>query len=401
MALSISLSHESTHAESPATLTVGHAQGCFHGGAFFEAIGEEFDRLERRTSVINADVLDAWFPPAPGVLEALREHLAWIVRTSPPTNADGLIRAIARTRGVPRESIVVGGGSSDLIFLALTHWLRRESRVLLLDPTYGEYAHVLQQVVGCHVDRFGLCRSAGYRVSPTDLSRALSRGYDLVVLVNPNSPTGRHLPLSDLLEVLSHVPQRTRVWVDETYGEYVGAGESLERFAAASENFVVCKSMSKVYALSGVRVAYCVAPPALAAPLRQRTPPWAVSLPAQIAAVNALRDPDYYAARYRETHALRESLATQVAMLGGIEVIPGVANFILCQLAPERPAATEVVAACRERNVFIRDAAQMSRSLGDRAVRIAVKDAASNERILEVLREALEEPRHLPISKVR
>src|SRR5688500_8492916 len=56
---------------------------CFHGGAFFTAIGDEFDRLERSTSVINADVLDAWFPPSPRVLLSLHEHLPWLLRTSP------------------------------------------------------------------------------------------------------------------------------------------------------------------------------------------------------------------------------------------------------------------------------------------------------------------------------
>src|SRR5262249_4531656 len=52
------------------------APRCYHGGAFFDAIGEQFDDLARRHRIINADVLDAWFPPAPGVLDALREHLA-------------------------------------------------------------------------------------------------------------------------------------------------------------------------------------------------------------------------------------------------------------------------------------------------------------------------------------
>ncbi|HEX5635334.1 MAG TPA: hypothetical protein VFX50_18955, partial [Gemmatimonadales bacterium] len=109
-------------------------EGCYHGGAFFEGVGEEFESLYRRERIIAADVLDAWFRPAPAVLRTLRAHLDWIVRTSPPTNADGLVRAIARARGVPATSVVLGGGSSDLIFLAFTHWLRPESRVLVLDP---------------------------------------------------------------------------------------------------------------------------------------------------------------------------------------------------------------------------------------------------------------------------
>jgi predicted GNAT family N-acyltransferase len=68
---------------------------CYHGGAFFEAIGEQFDDLSRRHRVINADVLDAWFPPAPGVLDALHEHLPWLLRTSPPPNARACCRPSA------------------------------------------------------------------------------------------------------------------------------------------------------------------------------------------------------------------------------------------------------------------------------------------------------------------
>jgi hypothetical protein len=58
-------------------------QKCFHGGAFFQRVGERFDSLERSCAIVNADVLDAWFPPAPAVLGALCEDLPLLVRTSP------------------------------------------------------------------------------------------------------------------------------------------------------------------------------------------------------------------------------------------------------------------------------------------------------------------------------
>ena len=118
-------------------------------------------------------------------------------------------------------------------------------------------------------------------------------GYDLVVLVNPNSPTGQHIPRAKLANALRRAPAHTRVWVDETYVEYAGPGQSLEHFAAASENVLVCKSMSKVYGLSGARVAYLCAGPHQLEALRAITPPWVVSLPAQVAAVRALQNPDY------------------------------------------------------------------------------------------------------------
>ena len=275
-------------------------EACFHGGAFFDAIGHRFERLNRVPDVINADVLDAWFPPAPAVVETFTQHLPWLARTSPPTGSEGMIETIAERRGVPQESIVVGAGSSQLIFVALLHWLRSDSKALILDPSYGEYAHVLEQVIGCRTDRFTLSKDKRFVVDHDELQSTLSEGYDLVVLVNPNNPTGQHIPRDEMIQLIERSPRDTLFWIDEAYIDYLGTDESLERFAAESDNVVVCKSMSKVYALSGLRVGYLVGPPRMMSTLRRRSAPWAVSLPGQLAAVKALDDPTYYDACYRK-----------------------------------------------------------------------------------------------------
>lgn len=361
---------------------------CFHGGAFFTALGEEFDRLREKDQIINADVLDAWHPPSPRAMAALQEHLAWLLRTSPPTGSEGMIRTIARTRGVAPECVLPGSGSSDLIFLALREWLTADSRVLLLDPTYGEYAHLLEHVIGCRVTRLPLQREEGYVLAPARLADYLYRSYDLVVLVNPNSPTGRHVPRETLEPILAGAPEGTRIWVDETYVEYAGPEQSLERFAARSRNIVVCKSMSKVYAHSGVRAAYLCGPAHLLRELRRWTPPWAVSLLGQVAAVEALQDDSYYHERWKETADLREHLAAELQGLG-LEVVPGVANFLLCHLPEGAPAAANLIERCRSAGLFLRDAAGRGSRLGTRAVRLAVKDAESNARMLQILKRAL------------
>jgi histidinol-phosphate/aromatic aminotransferase/cobyric acid decarboxylase-like protein len=362
---------------------------CFHGGAFFEAIGTGFDRLERRDSVINADVLDAWFPPSSKVLDAMRDHLPWLMRTSPPTQCEGMKLAIARARGVPEENILPGAGSSDLIYLAFRQWLTSKSRVLILDPTYGEYVHVLSNVIGCDVDRIVLPRSNGYAVDLEELETRIGMGYDLIVLVNPNNPTGRHIPRVDLERVLQSAAPQTRVWIDEAYLEYVGPDESLERFAARSESVLVCKSMSKVYALSGMRAAYLCGPMHKLADLIPWTPPWAVSLVAQVAAVRALADPAYYAEKHAETNRLREKLIGGLREFGIREIVPGTANFVMFHLEEEHPSVEALVKESRESGVFLRDVSSMGTHLGARALRIAVKDKRSNQIILETLEKVL------------
>jgi histidinol-phosphate/aromatic aminotransferase/cobyric acid decarboxylase-like protein len=247
----------------------------------------------------------------------------------------------------------------------------------------------LEKVVGCRVDRLLLPSERSYQFDPTTLRDHLDRQYDVIVIVNPNSPTGHAAAADALREALVRVPVATRVWLDETYVEYVGADQSLERFAARRPNIVVCKSMSKVYALSGLRAAYLCASPQIINELRLLTPPWVVGLPAQVAAVKALEDSEYYAARYQETHALRYQLAEELSAFPGVTVFPGVANFLLCQLPADGPDAATVVQRCRSRGLFVRNASSMGSCLGDRAIRIAVKNAATNQRMVNILQSVL------------
>jgi histidinol-phosphate/aromatic aminotransferase/cobyric acid decarboxylase-like protein/GNAT superfamily N-acetyltransferase len=369
---------------------------CFHGGAFFEAIGPGFETLCRHEDIVNADVLDAWFPPSPRVLATFEEHLPWLMRTSPPTQCEGLREAIALHRGVLPRNILAGAGSSDLIYRAFRHWLNRTSRVLILDPTYGEYQHVLEKVIGCRMERLALSRRDGYNVDLDELAWKMRNGLDLVVLVNPNNPTGRYVERAELEEVLAEVPPQTRVWIDEAYIDYVGASESLERFAAESENIVVCKTMSKGYALSGMRVGYLCASPHQLADLETITPPWVVGLPSQVAAVRALKDRAYYEERYRQTHVLRAEVEERLRALGVQEIIPGKANFLMFHLDDSQPSARRVIDSARDAGVFLRDVASMGKGLGERALRIAIKDRAGNERVFRTVERILsrvEEPR--------
>ncbi|WP_406389959.1 aminotransferase class I/II-fold pyridoxal phosphate-dependent enzyme [Streptomyces sp. NBC_00887] len=366
--------------------------GCEHGGASFTAIGKDFRTLHRRHEVVAADVLDAWFPPAPGVRAALAEDPGWSARTSPPTGAEGLLSELAAARALPVETLVAGAGSSDLIFRAFGRWLTPTSRVLLLDPGYGEYAHVTERVIGCRVDRFRLHGKDGWRIDAARLASVVGAGrYDLVVVVNPNNPTGRHAPAAELRSLIEAAPAGTRWWIDEAYLGYVDLAESLAPLAAVDPRVVVCTSMSKMYALSGARAAYLVAEPATAAVLRRWTPPWAVGLPAQLAAVATLRDPAYYRACWLRTHALRRQLAADLAQVDDTVVIEeGVANFLNITLPYGGPSAARLVRECRRHDVYLRDLSPLSPQYEGRTVRVAVRDTAENARIVAAYEAALE-----------
>jgi histidinol-phosphate/aromatic aminotransferase/cobyric acid decarboxylase-like protein len=249
---------------------------------------------------------------------------------------------------------------------------------------------VLEKITGCSVDRLNLAQNENYSVQPQQLEAQLEHGYDWAVLVNPNSPTGQHVPRELLENIIRTAPTRTRFWIDETYVEYAGFSQSLERFAAGSRNVVICKSMSKVYALSGVRSAYLCGPADMIEELRPISPPWAVSLPGQIAACEALKSTSYYEEKWQETHRLREELSSGLVQLGW-KVFPSCANFLLCQIPEYHPSAADLVHACRKQKLFLRDVSSMGKCFDQRALRIAVKDRQTNLRVLEILQNVLAE----------
>lgn len=349
----------------------------FHGGSFFEAIGTRLDQLENAEGIVSADVLDAWFDPAPAVLEALVEHLPFLLRTSPPTHAEGLAEVIAEVRGIDPERIMVGAGSSDLIFLLFPHL---NSRTLILDPMYGEYSFILESVVGCEVVRHMLDPRRGFELCLKELAGTIERGKPgVVALVNPNSPTGHYVHRDGLVELVDRFPQILFV-VDEAYIDFVDRALSLE--TVRRPNLIVIKSLSKVYALSGVRAAYMVAPPDLVESIAPKSPPWAVSLPGQLAAIKALQSQAYYDARYRETQEYREAFLAHVKA-EGFQVVNGCANFILLDVGDAERFCT----LAKEDGVYLRNCDSMSSRFSGEYVRTAVKTPELNERILQALKQ--------------
>lgn len=363
---------------------------CHHGGAFWEAIGSTFGRLPAEANIINCDVLDAWFDPAPEVLRAISHCWAWQAQTSPPTHAEGLEEVIASAYGLARSSILAGAGSSDLIYCCLRSWLAPGSRVLLLEPSYGEYTHYGENVARCRVERIVLSFANSFQPPIAQIGALLSTGdYDLAVLVNPNNPTGRAIAHHELDSIISAMAPTTRLLVDEAYVDYLDPGFSVLNRIERHSNLFVLKSFSKCFALSGLRAGFLAGPSDEIQALRRHRPPWAVSLPAQIAIVAAMNEIPYYKAKWKETASLRSALATGLAELK-FTVMEGFGNWVLGRTPDPSIGAARICSRASQRGLFIRDAGASASTLGDRWVRIAVKEEATQRRGLGILEECLD-----------
>jgi histidinol-phosphate/aromatic aminotransferase/cobyric acid decarboxylase-like protein len=119
-------------------------------------------------------------------------------------------------------------------------------------------------------------------------------------------------------------------------------------------------------------------------------------LPAQIAATYALHANDYYAKRYWETKELREKLVQELSAMGITEIIPGIANFVMFHLPETMYTAESIVKTCRDRGLLLRNVAGMGSEVGHRAMRMAVKDEETNNRMLDIFRNALNQFNSIP-----
>jgi histidinol-phosphate/aromatic aminotransferase/cobyric acid decarboxylase-like protein len=367
---------------------VENDDACYHGGASWDESGFDFTR---RKELVVADVLDSPFPPCPEVMESITENIISSCHESPPTQCEPLIEKISQVRSIPESDILVSSGSSSLMFSLMPNLLNKESRVLILSPMYGEYLHILTHLIGCHVTHFPLHPEEGFVIDSVSFVE-LARDHDAVIIVNPNSPTGVYD--SNISEMITHILSQEEnkskckmIWVDETYIEYVKDAVSLESLTSQHEELIVCKSMSKCYALSGLRVAYAVT--ANGPFLRRFIPPWSVSLPAQIGAIAALSNEKYYDKQYSIVHQNRAELNQQLVQLG-FQTYPSVANYILTKL-PDSVAhsSNQFIALCRQKDVFVRDAENMGVTLDSRYVRFAVRSKTENQRIIDCLTDLL------------
>lgn len=364
----------------------------YHGGAFFEAIGEDFSTLEKSKTVISADVLDAWFDPSPKVIKKINKYLNFAIRTSPPTQCNGLIKAISKSRGINKRNIIVNGGSSDIMFSIIPKLAKKNSKALILDPMYGEYAHIFENVSKSKLIRHKLSKNNNFVVDFENLKKdILENKPKIVVLVNPNSPTGKFCASKKILNLIDTTSKEVLFLVDETYIEYVGKQNSLEKEASKRDNLIIIKSMSKAYALSGARVAYMVANKKRIEQLSCFIPPWSVSLLGQIAGVEALKDEKYYKNKYNETHDLLKIFINELSEIKGIKIYDSVANFFLIELINKKFSAKKIVENLKKENIYLRNCDSMSQQFDDNFIRIAIKDKKTNHTIAAALKKQFSE----------
>ncbi|WP_243358175.1 cobyric acid synthase [Fundidesulfovibrio terrae] len=303
----------------------------------------------------------------------------------PDPHCRALIDAAAGRHGVDPATLLAGNGTSELLFAMARSC--GHARAVVPVPSYYDYQTACRRA-DMDVVRLPLAESGGFVLDPEALSRALKAlpGPAAVFLARPNNPTGLDVDAAVVRELAAAHPECLFV-ADEAFGSFVEGFESLMR--ERPDNVAVLLSLTKMFAIPGLRLGLACAGEALAEAVKERIAPWSVNTLAQAVGVRAVQDCDFEARSRAEAGRLREALSRALEALPGLTVYPGAANYLLCRLdAPEVPALR---AALLEKRIAIRDCSNYA-GLDQRFFRVAVRREDDNERLVDALAESLAPP---------
>ena len=321
-----------------------------------------------REKLIDFSVNSNPFGPSPAVLKALKTV---DVSLYPDRDCGEISLALALACGVAPHQVCVGNGTAELIWLLAQSFLRPGERVLILGPTFGEYARAAA-ALGADVQE--VPASAPLFEPPLNMLLAAIRRQRprLVFLCNPNNPTGKFLPCADVEIVAQACGQDCLLVLDEAYRSF--ADGQFFSFLPA-ENCLVLRSMTKDFALAGLRLGYVLGNTENVARIKQFQPAWSVNAFAQAAGLAALQSMEYYRETLERLANLKNEFFSNLTTAGLI-VVPSDVHFGM--IALKRPAA-QVRRMLLQHSIQVRDCASFG--LPD-YIRISTRKAMDNERIL-------------------
>lgn len=316
-----------------------------------------------------------------GVQKAIIEAIPMADRYPDPLCRE-LSAAIAEKEGVPVAYCLCGNGAADLIFRVVA--AVKPKKALIPAPCFAEYELALQ-TVSCSVGLYVLKEEKEFRLEE-DFLDSLQEGIDMVFLCEPNNPTGLTSPKELLRKILKRCKEIGAMLVlDECFNDFLDEpmAHTLKEEVTAYPNLLILKAFTKLYAMAGVRLGYCLSSDAaLLERMRQAGQPWAVSTLAQAAGMAALREEEYVEKVRDLIRTERAWLKEQLRALD-LKVIEGEANYLLFQ--SKKP----LIEPLREKGILLRSCGNYH-GLNDTWYRMAVRTHEENKCLIGALEEVLQ-----------
>ncbi|MGD0190478.1 MAG: histidinol-phosphate transaminase [Rhizomicrobium sp.] len=321
------------------------------------------------------------FGPSPLAVAAFREASASL-SLYPDGNVQDLREAIGEFHGLNPDRIVCGNGSGEILTLLADCYLRPGDEVL-----FSKYSFILYRIATLANSAVPVAvAEPELRVDVDAMLAAVTPRTRLVYVANPNNPTGSYLTPMEMRRLHAGLPPNVLLVIDAAYAEYVQRNdyEAGIEMVSQFDNVVMTRTFSKIYGLAALRVGWAFCPAAVADVLNRVRGPFNVSLPAQRAAVAALRDRQHVADSAAFNVQWRSWLIDEIRATG-LRVDDSVGNFLLIHFEPGGGrTANSADAFLSERGLILRGLANYA--MPD-CMRLTVGDVAANRRVVAALAE--------------
>ena len=351
-----------------------------HGGNIHKAC-EELGVHEGKIIDFSASINPLGVPRS--VTAEIKRSIGSIVHYPDP-EVKQLRLQIAEQLGIDPLSIIYGNGSTELIYLVVR--TLKPKKILVPAPTFSEYERavaVMRETTDEEKVRyFYLRKEDSFDIDPSLFIRSM-KGCAMAFLCNPNNPTGRLMKKADVLEIAQAAQQnKCYLVVDEAFIDFM-PDHSVVREVEGNPYLIVLRSMTKFYALSGLRLGYGILPSAVAEAVKRQKEPWTVNTLAQKAGAVAIHDRDY---REKSFGVIAQEKAFLERAFGqlNIDYVQSMANYYLIQLHRADKAVDDL----RRKGILVRGCADF-KGLDGSYIRVAVKSRRDNTRLIKELTQWL------------
>ena len=318
------------------------------------------------------------------VKEIIKKEIENVIHYPQP-QAENFKEQLSKTIGLNKEKIIAGNGAAELIYLLLDYL--KVNKILLPVPSFSEYEKAAFKIEA-ELDFFYLKEEKDFSLELLEFEKSI-KGNDLVILNNPHNPTGR-LYNRDKLKYILKTAQKEGAFVliDEAFIDFVrGNTYSLIKEINRFDNLFILRSLTKFFAMPGLRLGFALTNNNLVDELEKRRDPWTVNSLAQAAGIEALKQKRYIKKTRTAINKERQFLYEKLKNIKGIKVYEPSVNFILLRIEKEITAA-ELRTKMAKSGIIIRNCSNF-RGLDNNFVRVAVKDRKANIRLLNVLKNSL------------
>ncbi|MGO9602168.1 MAG: pyridoxal phosphate-dependent aminotransferase [Candidatus Binataceae bacterium] len=316
--------------------------------------------------------------PPPGAIAAYQSAIARVT-SYPPAKSSVLEAGLARWMGVAPENVIAGNGTTQLIYLLAR--VLEPARPFVVIPTFSEIANALAGV-GMPPEPIQLEPDRDYRFDIQQIERALADHAGAIFIGQPNSPTGTMLSADEVRNVAAQCADRG-CWcvLDEAFIDFVLDAESAATLVSHNPRMIVLRSLTKSFAIPGLRLGCAVADREVAVALRDAIEPWSINVVAESVGLACIEDAADYLQRSREVVAAeRAYLSGALAAIKRLRVFPSVANFLMVAVVDEATPG-DFAAHTLRWGVAVRDLRAMP-GCSAGLYRIGIRNHADNERLV-------------------